>query len=184
MTGRYVYYIVGFTVASFQICTLKINIFNGIFHNQTQTPRSTRKTTDLGLKNSIGSSGVPRVSRAMGQSQFGHPHPGRWWQHRCQEWVGSKGTSKVDSGPASSCLCRSVSKFPMTVMSQNIHQDLWILEIINHRSVKNLIVLQSREASPTLKFRLRLNFQTVVLRHSKLRYYIRIVTTSERKCKN
>jgi len=127
-------------------------------------------------------SGVPTVSRARGQCQFGRPHPVCSWQHRCQEWVGSKGTSKVDSGPASSCFCRPASKFHMTVTSQNWRPDLWILEMINYRRVKNLIV--SREASPNFKFRSRLNFQTVALRHSKLRYYIRIVTTSEWKCTN
>jgi len=39
--------------------------------------------------------------------------------------------------------------------------------MINYRRVKNIIVY--REAILTLKFRLRLNIQTVVLRHSLLR---------------
>jgi len=43
------------------------------------------------------SSGVPRVSRARGQSQFGRPHPARSWQHRCEESAGSKRTSKAES---------------------------------------------------------------------------------------
>ena len=49
-------------------------------------------------------SGVPRVSRARGQTQFWRPHPARSWQHRCEEWVGNKGASKVDSGPAIACI--------------------------------------------------------------------------------
>jgi len=40
-------------------------------------------------------SGVPRISCARGQSQFWRPHPARSWQHRCEEWVGSKGASKA-----------------------------------------------------------------------------------------
>jgi len=34
-------------------------------------------------------SGVPRVSRARGQSQFGRPYPVCSWQYRCEGWVGS-----------------------------------------------------------------------------------------------
>jgi len=34
-------------------------------------------------------SGVPRVSRARGQSQFERHHPVCSWQHRCEERVGS-----------------------------------------------------------------------------------------------
>ena len=99
---------------------------------------------------------------------LGAPNPVRSWQHRCQEWVGSNGASKVDSVPASGCYTPA-SKFNITVTSQNWRQDLRVLEIINHRSVKNLIV--SREASSALKFRSRLNYQNLVLRHSKLRFY-------------
>jgi len=54
----------------------------------------------------------------------------------------------------------------MTVTSRVWRQDLWILEIINCRRVKNLIV--SREATPTLNFRSQLNTQTVLLWHSQL----------------
>jgi len=55
------------------------------------------------------------------------------------------------------------------------------LEIINCRGVKNLIV--SPEAIPTLNFRSRLNTQAVVLRHSQLQQYIRILAISEKKQK-
>jgi len=48
-------------------------------------------------------------------------------------------------------------------MSQNWHQDFWILEIINYRRVKNLIV--SREA--ILSEILVTIEHTVLLRHSK-----------------
>jgi len=41
-------------------------------------------------------SGVPRVSRARGQSQFDRPHPVCSWQHRCEGWVGSKEASKAE----------------------------------------------------------------------------------------
>jgi len=58
-------------------------------------------------------------------------------------------------------------KLHMSVTSQNWRQDLWILEIVNYRRVKNLIV--SHEAIPTLKFRSRLNINTVVLGYCKLR---------------
>ena len=30
-------------------------------------------------------SGLPRVSRARGQTQFWRPHPARPWQHRCED---------------------------------------------------------------------------------------------------
>jgi len=54
-------------------------------------------------------------------------------------------------------------------------------EIINYRGVKNLNV--SRDVIPTLKFQSRLYIQTVVLRYSKVRQYMRIVGTKERKCR-
>jgi len=55
------------------------------------------------LEAECASSGVPWVSRAWGQSQFGCPHPVCSWQHRCDEWVGSKRASKAESGPTYSC---------------------------------------------------------------------------------
>ena len=68
------------------------------------------------------------------------------------------------------------------VTSQNWRQDLWIMEIFNYRSVKNLIV--SREAIPSEI--------SVTIEHSN--YFIttlqtavihsRIVATGEIKCKN
>jgi len=48
-------------------------------------------------------SNAHRVFRARGQSQFGRPHPGHSRQLRCEGWVGSKGASKADLGPAYSC---------------------------------------------------------------------------------
>jgi len=61
---------------------------------------------------------------------------------------------------------RPAWKLHMTVTSRIWRQDLWILETINCRRVKNLIV--SREAILTLNFRSQLNTQTVVLQHSQL----------------
>jgi len=62
-------------------------------------------------------SGVPRVSRTRGQSQFERPHPACSRQHRCEDWVEKKGLSKADSGPAWMVVSRLVWKFHMTVTS-------------------------------------------------------------------
>jgi len=67
-----------------------------------------RKTTDKHNRSEI--------SLDTGDSQFERPVPSspytqqplypaaRSWQHRCEEWVGSKGASKADLGFAHSCL--------------------------------------------------------------------------------
>jgi len=39
--------------------------------------------------NDTSSSGVPRVSRALGQIQFRHSHPARSWQHKIKETLQS-----------------------------------------------------------------------------------------------
>jgi len=73
-----------------------------------------------------------------------------------------------------------------------LHMFLWKLHVNvtsgplnlgnhNYRRIKNLIV--SLEAISTLKFWSRSNILTVVLQHSNLWQYIRIVATNERKCK-
>jgi len=43
-------------------------------------------------------SGVPRVSRTRGRTQFWRPHPACSWLHRCEEWV--DGNSGVPGVPA------------------------------------------------------------------------------------
>jgi len=73
--------------------------------------------------------------------------------------MGRRKLTRALQSPAYGC-------FPVIVTSQKWRQDFWILEIINYRRVKNLIV--SREAIPS-EIWLRLNIQTVLLRHSKLR---------------
>ena len=66
--------------------------------------------------------------------------------------------------------------------SQNWREDLWILEIIKHRRVKNLIA--SREAIPSkiLVTIEHLNFFITTLQIAVI--HARIVATSEIKSKN
>jgi len=81
-----------------------------------------RATSGFSLENRYpgripNASGVPRVSRVRGQSQFERPHPACSRQHRCEEWVENKGLSKDDSGPAWMVVSRLLWKLHMTVTS-------------------------------------------------------------------
>jgi len=72
---------------------------------------------------SLSFSGVPRVSRARGQSQFGRPPPGTArWQDTCKDWVGSKRTPKTDSGPAAHAL---VSRPVLWKLHMSVTSELW-----------------------------------------------------------
>ena len=155
------------------ICNYE-SIRNLAFSNVVQVPSIQSSQFSLMIKTTQGLlgyseaiDGVPRVSSALGQSQFQRPHPAHSWQHRCEGWVESKRASKADSDLAYSCFWTRL-KMSVIVTSQNWRRDLWILEIINYPIVKNLIV--SRDAILTLKFRSWLNIQTITLLHSKCRY--------------
>jgi len=58
------------------------------FQNSRSSKRKPRNT-ERHSKIQVWGSGVPRASRARGQSQFWRPHPDLPWQLRCEKWVGT-----------------------------------------------------------------------------------------------
>jgi len=61
----------------------ELNLINVNHSQDFATAKGTELLVDIST--GIFKSGVPMVSRTLGQSQFLHPHPVSSWQHRCEE---------------------------------------------------------------------------------------------------
>jgi len=91
--------------------------------------------------------GVPRVSRARGQSHFERPHPACSRQRRCEEWVEKTGCRKLTRDPNEWLFLNLFENFIWLW-----RQDLWIVEIMNYRRVNILIVSRSYPQLPISNF--------------------------------